>query len=385
MRFLHTADWHVGKGLRGRSRMDEHEKALREVFEIAVREKIDCVLVAGDIFDTQAPPAEAERLVYSLLADLAGHRIPAVLIGGNHDHPRRLEALRPLLDRMSIHMRPTVRAPGDGGVIELTVRGEQALIAVMPWIPEHKWLDASLLMGAHAERSSAYADGVASIVEALSAAFTAATVNVLLGHLFVQGGEATGSEREAHLTKPYALSARRFPDSASYIALGHLHRPQEIAGPSPACYSGSLLQLDFGEHGQDKRVVIADAQAGKTARIESVRLAAGRRLRYVSGTLAEIEKRASEWSNGDFLHVTARLPRPKPGVAEEVRTMLPDAVDVRVELPELPSTQPGPPPSDPLAMFQRFFEDREGGEPSPELLQAFRRLHEEAADASIEA
>ncbi|MCC6393090.1 MAG: exonuclease SbcCD subunit D [Bryobacterales bacterium] len=385
MRFLHTADWHIGKSLRGRSRMDEHEKALQEVFEIAVREKIDCVLVAGDIFDTQAPPAEAERLVYSLLADLAGHRIPAVLIGGNHDHPRRLEALRPLLDRMSIHMRPTVRAPEEGGVVELTVRGEQARIAVMPWVPEHKWLDASLLMGVHAERSSAYAEGITSIVDALSAGFTAETVNVLLGHLFVQGGEATGSEREVHTTKPYALPAQRFPDSASYIALGHLHRPQEIAGPSPIFYSGSLLQLDFGEYGQDKRVVIIDAKAGKTARVESVRLAGGRRLRHVSGTLAEIEKRAAEWNNGDFLYVTVQLAKPKPGVAEDVRAMLPDAVDVRVDLPGPPPPGPAPPPSDPRAMFQRFFEDREGGEPLPDLMSAFQKLYEEATDASSEA
>ena len=93
MRFLHTADWHVGKPLRGRSRMDEYAAALREVGAIAVDQKVDAVLVAGDIFDSPAPPPEAEKLVYDFLARLVSERIPAVLIAGNHDHPRKLGAL----------------------------------------------------------------------------------------------------------------------------------------------------------------------------------------------------------------------------------------------------------------------------------------------------
>src|SRR5215510_12620139 len=105
MRFLHTADWHIGKSLRGRSRMSEHESALSEVLYIARMEKVDAVLVAGDIFDSQAPNADAERLVYHFLAELAALRIPAVLIAGNHDHPGRFKALQPLLDRMNVHIR----------------------------------------------------------------------------------------------------------------------------------------------------------------------------------------------------------------------------------------------------------------------------------------
>ncbi|MBI3682560.1 MAG: exonuclease subunit SbcD [Acidobacteria bacterium] len=281
MRLLHTADWHIGRMLRGRSRLDEQQKALDEVLEIAVREKVDCLLVAGDVFDSQAPPAEAERLVYGFFAGLAAKQIPAVVIAGNHDHPRRFEALRPLIERMRIHVRPFVKPPGEGGVIELTAGSERALIAVVPFVPEHKLLDAALMMGAQADRSAAYADRMAGMVEALSSGFTASTVNILLGHVYIAGARAAGSERAIHLAHSYALTPQRFPASASYIALGHLHRPQQIEAPSPMLYSGSLLQLDFGEQGQQKRVVLVDASPGKTARLESIALASGRDLHEV--------------------------------------------------------------------------------------------------------
>ena len=117
MRFLHTADWHVGKPLRGRSRMEEYAAALEEVAAVAVDRKVDAVLVAGDIFDSPAPPPDAEKLVYDFLARLVSERIPAVLIAGNHDHPRKLGALASLLAGLQIHVRPEVRPPGEGGVV----------------------------------------------------------------------------------------------------------------------------------------------------------------------------------------------------------------------------------------------------------------------------
>ncbi len=98
MRFLHTADWHVGKPLRGRSRMDEYAKALEQVAGIAIDRRVDAVLVAGDVFDSPAPPPEAEKLVYDFLARLLPEGIACVVIAGNHDHPRKLAALATLLE-----------------------------------------------------------------------------------------------------------------------------------------------------------------------------------------------------------------------------------------------------------------------------------------------
>src|SRR5215475_14156980 len=122
MRFLHTADWHIGKPLRGRSRMDEFAAALDEVHRIAVEAKVDAVLVAGDVFDSPAPPAEAEKLVYDFLARLLPERIACVLIAGNHVHPRKLAALSELLEGLRIFVRADVRPPDKGGVVRVPSR-----------------------------------------------------------------------------------------------------------------------------------------------------------------------------------------------------------------------------------------------------------------------
>src|ERR1700752_1265772 len=129
MRFLHTADWRAGKILFCRSRRDEQERVIAEIVEIARREAIDCVLLAGDLFESLAPTGDAERLVCDALAEFAGAGIATVLIGGNHDHPRRLAALRKLGNPLRIFIRPEPAAPSDGGVVQLQTRAEVAQIA----------------------------------------------------------------------------------------------------------------------------------------------------------------------------------------------------------------------------------------------------------------
>src|SRR2546425_219531 len=105
MRFLHTGDWHIGKMLKGRNRLDEQTAVLTEIVDIARRESVDGLLLGGDVFDSFSPGPEAERLVYAALAECCGVGIPVVVIGGNHDHPRRLAALRELLDPLKIYVR----------------------------------------------------------------------------------------------------------------------------------------------------------------------------------------------------------------------------------------------------------------------------------------
>src|SRR3990170_3176208 len=106
MKFLHSGDWHLGKNLRALSRRDECEEALNELLEIARREAIDCLLVAGDVFDTTTPSPEAEALLFDFLRELYGAGIPAVIIGGNHDHPKRLAPRSRGLGLLDVHPRP---------------------------------------------------------------------------------------------------------------------------------------------------------------------------------------------------------------------------------------------------------------------------------------
>jgi exonuclease SbcD len=386
MRFLHTADWHVGKTLRGRSRMDEHAAALEQVARIALEAKVDAVLVAGDVFDSPAPPPEAEKLVYDFLARLLAGRIACVVIAGNHDHPRKLGALATLLESLSIHVRPEVRPPQDGGVVRLVSRdgSEEARVAVLPFVPERRVVDACLVMGPENVWYDEYARRIEQILGALVKGLTAATVNVVLGHLLVDGARRGTGERELHLGQVYGVNPQQLPSSVQYIGLGHLHRPQEISAPAKTFYAGSLIELDFGEMEQEKRVVVFEAKPGRSVAVESVPVTAGRRLREVAGTLDELRTLAGELGDA-FLRVTVRADGPVPGLADRLKELLPNALDVAVDHPRSfaasrSSTDgPGRGRLEPARLFAAYYERRNESPPSPELQKLFADLYEEAS------
>jgi DNA repair protein SbcD/Mre11 len=382
VRFLHTSDWHVGRTLRGRSRLEEHEAIRTEVLDIAVRERTDCLLLTGDLFDSQVPSPDSERLVYNLFAELLARGIAAVVIGGNHDHPKRLAAVRQLLDPLGIYIRPEPAAPADGGIIHFSKNNETANIAVLPFVSEKKIVDVCQMMGPEETWYSAYEERIGQMCVKLAEGFSTSTINILLAHLYVNGSQTSGSEREIHVAQPYAVSPQRFPTSAHYIGLGHLHRPQEVLAPSPCCYAGSPLQLDFGEQGQEKRVVLIEARPGKSARLESIGLTSGRRLRAVAGTIEELEKSASSFGQ-DYLHVTVKTTGPVPGIADRIREILPNALDVRTDYPRtVIKSDEERRHMAPDAMFASFYHSQHGAPATKELIQAFNTLHEEVMDAT---
>jgi exonuclease SbcD len=372
MRFLHTSDWHIGKPLRGRSRLEEQEAVAAEILDIVRRERVEVLLFSGDLFDSQAPSPEAERVVYHFFAELVARGVAAVVIGGNHDHPRRLAALRELLDPLRLYVR---HQPERSGVIEITRDGERARIAALPFVPEKKIVDICRLLQPEDTWYAEYADNVGRMCELLAEGFSAETINLLAAHVFVQGAQTSGSERAIHVAQPYAVPAQRFPAAAQYIALGHLHRPQEIAAPAPCRYAGSTLQLDFGEQGQDKQVVLIEARAGRPARLEPVPLAAGRRLRDVAGTLAALAAMGDELGD-DYLRVTVEGEVPS-GVAERVREILPNAVHVQVRRPERPDSTPAPDTQSPDLLFAAFYRNQRGEEPPEALQKLFLELYHE--------
>lgn len=383
MRLLHTSDWHIGKAF-AVNRLDEQQGVLDEILEIASHNRVDCVLVCGDVFDSRAPSAEAERVVFSFFADLVKRSIAAIIIGGNHDHPRRLGALRQLLDPLKILIRPEPVRAGDGGVIEFAVGSEIARIAALPFVSERQIVDACSIMGPEEQWYGEYADNVSAMMGLLSRSFSASTINIMMAHLFAFGAQTSNSEWAIHTSLPYAVSPARFPTSAQYIALGHLHRPQEVASsPVPCQYAGAPLQLDFGEQGQRKRVVLLDAKPGYPVHVENIPLSSGKNLRDVEGRIDEIEARASDFRE-DYLRVTVITDGPVPGLAERVRRCLPNAIYVRTRSSVVSDAGSAESRSQakPEELFQDFCRRQHGGEPSPELLHAFNELYEEAIHAA---
>lgn len=385
MRFLHTADWHIGKTLFGRSRLDEQQQVTTEIVDIAKREKIDCVLLAGDVFESLAPTGDAERVVCDALAEFAGAGIATVVVGGNHDHPRRLAALRNLGSPLKIFIRPDPAAPADGGVIFFQKSGETAQIAVLPWVPEFKIVDICQMMNPEDTWYEAYSDNVAAMCRHLSSGFSEKTINILVGHLFAYGAETSGSERAAHITQPFAVKPAQLPQ-AQYIALGHIHKPQEIGSSSRCFYSGSPLQLDFGEREQQKRVVIVDVKAGFPANIERIALASGRRLREVITTLSKLPSVPSD-TGTDFLRVIVESDTKISGLSQQVCELLPYALDVRQRVTAAsPSSVPvAAAAQNPRELFERFVKERRNTTASAEMLTKFEELYNEAKDATDQA
>jgi exonuclease SbcD len=386
MRVLHTSDWHIGRTIRGRSRADEFIAVLAEIAAVAVTEAVDLILVVGDIFDTAAPTAEAEQIAYRALLDLAATGATVVVVSGNHDSERRLQAIAPLLSLGRIVTRATFAAAADGGVVSgQTTVGEPWRVAVVPFLSQRWVVRAADLMGADAgDHSQQYASRVVRIVHSLTAGFDGAAVNLVAAHLHVAGGVVGGGERLAHTIFAYAVPATAFPASAHYVALGHLHRPQQIAGPCPIRYCGSPLALDFSETEYAKSVTIIDASPGAPARTREVPLHAGRRLRVLRGTLVDLMA-ATPTVGDDWLKVVVSE-TPRIGLADEVRSHLPNAVDVIVEDPALAGGAPagdkavasrqGRSPHD---LFAEYLSDRH--ESDSRLLALFDRLLDEAADS----
>ena len=275
MKFLHTADWHLGRAIRGKSRESEHHEALRQVLACAVEQRVDCLLVAGDLFDTAAPPPEAERLAYDFFSELHGAGIPAVVLAGNHDHPRRIDAVAPLLRALDVHAVGRPSAPEDRGLYELESRDarERAQIALLPWVTEREAIDFSVLAEAPTASLGEYAQRMQEAMNGLVRPFAPDAIHLLMSHLFVDEAEVGvgGGERPLSVAMGiYGVPRQMLPMAPQYVALGHIHRPQSVRQSPPAWYSGSLLQLDFGEQRQQKFVNLIDAHAGQPAEVVQI-------------------------------------------------------------------------------------------------------------------
>lgn len=388
MKLLHTSDWHVGKTIRGRSRIDEHRAVLAEIVGLVKSHEVDLVLVAGDLFETAAPTAESEQLVYSTLLDLARTGAEVAIISGNHDNARRLEALSPVFEAAKRFHMLTRPVPAEvGGVRNIALpTGVDVTLAMVPFVSKRGIVRATDLWEKEAfEAAQQYAERVGNILSALAESFRADTVNLMMAHTFVHGVGLGGGERKAHFIEEYAISTPQLPIDANYIALGHVHRPQKIAAGAPAHYCGSPLQLDFGEAAQVKQVNVVEVEPGVPAKVTPVPLSAGRPLSTVSGTVDELRALKDSIDDDAWLRVVVKE-RGRSGLAEEVRGVLGErVVDVRVES----NTQARRRSSSdeprvtraPAELFAEFMGER--GIADDRVMDAFKRLLDQALEEPV--
>ena len=280
MNILHTSDWHIGKRLMDRERLPEQIAALDEIVRICDERAVDLVLVAGDVFDTYMPSAEAEQAFFHAISRIAGERRAVVLISGNHDDGVRLAASAPLAAQEGIYLfgggqeiadcgggRPVrAVAAGEGYLVVENAQGERVYINALPYPNEARLKEE--------KTEESYADKLRRLIERGDAGFTGGMPHILLSHLFVAGGKVSESERDIDLGGARAVPVSLF-EGFEYVALGHLHKPQKFGGNVRYC--GSLLQYSFDER-EDKQVILLHTQWERILSVEEIGLTAGKRL-----------------------------------------------------------------------------------------------------------
>lgn len=391
MKFLHTSDWHVGRTIRNRSRIEEHRAVFAEIIEMAKGEQVDAVLVTGDIFHERRPSLEAQELVAETLAKLARDHIPSVVIPGNHDDPILLRALKPFGDLVQVHIVAEVSENIDSWIVPLTARDgrDKALIGCVPYLHPHQVLTAAAGAGTSEDaRLALYQSAVQQSFEVLQKRLkrtSAQAVCIVLAHAHISECEFGGGEWRSSV---FPISAGFLPDEMHYIALGHMHKPQAVAGAkTQAWYAGSILQMDFGEREQEKSVCLIDARPGKPATVSTLPLSKGRRLLRRSGTAEEILPQAGDFVDA-WVEVILQTDKRTLEMVDQVRA-LPGVIAVRFAEPqgavERPSNGRIPQHDRPATeLFSDYYKAKRKTDPDPALIALFARLYQEASTAGDE-
>lgn len=296
MRFLHTSDWHLGQKFLHQDRTQEHQLALDWLVQTIDDQKIDCLIIAGDIFDIGNPPNYARRMYYRFLTRLLDTCCQhIIIIGGNHDSPAMLNAPKELLEALNMHVIGTTTGNLEDEIIELKDEKEElkAVIAAIPFLRD-KDLRSSISGETGNDRIKAIRAGIRTHYEEIGVAieqYQAAKVPLLaVGHLYVKGSYAAEERANIYIGDKENIEAAQFPDLFDYVALGHIHRAQAFKGYEKVQYSGSLIPLSFSETKDEKVVKIVELKESQL-KIQDIIVPQFRRLKTIKMEFEVVKKR----------------------------------------------------------------------------------------------
>ncbi|MCX5828358.1 MAG: exonuclease SbcCD subunit D C-terminal domain-containing protein [Deltaproteobacteria bacterium] len=310
MKILHTSDWHLGRALYGRKRYEEGEAFLNWLAGLIEEENIDVLLIAGDVFDNSTPSNRAQELYYQFLCRTAAatHR-QVVIIAGNHDSPSFLNAPRELLKFLNVHVVGDASGPPAGEVIALNGadREPRLIVCAIPYLRDRD-IRTTETGESVADKERKIIEGirthyrrVCEAAEEQRALMKNPVPIVAMGHLFTAGGQTMDGDgvRELYIGALAQVGADIFPGSIDYLALGHLHVPQAVAGSEFIRYSGSPLPIGFGEADQGKMVILVEFAENKplitnipTPRFQELQTLTGD-WSAISGKIEEMKSRQS--------------------------------------------------------------------------------------------
>lgn len=301
MKVLHTADWHIGRSLYGRKRYEEFSKFLDWLAETIEAEKIDLLLVAGDIFDTSTPSNLAQKLYYRFLCKVSTSCCRhVVVIGGNHDSPSFLNAPKELLHAINVHVVGSMTENLEDEVIVLYHdKKPEAIVCAVPYLRDKdirtvepgETIDdknIKLINGLKSHYAEVCEIAEEKRAEAVNEANGQIPI-IAMGHLFTAGGKTLDGDgvRELYVGSLAHVGKDIFPTCIDYLALGHLHVPQKVAKADHLRYCGSPIPMGYGEANQ-KKVVLKVEFNGKSPEIKEIPVPRFQELVRLTGSLDEI-------------------------------------------------------------------------------------------------
>jgi len=416
MRIIHTADWHLGHTLHDLSREYEQRSFLDWLLKTLPKECVDALLISGDIFDTANPPAAAQRMWFEFVcqARKKSPQLQIVVVGGNHDSAERLDAPEPLFREYGVLVVGGLPRRQCGTKIKLDFerlvvplkdeRGEvTVIVAAVPFVRPADVPEESEADGLISEPAliSGIRNVYEQVIDAARAKRKGSEALLAMGHCYIAGGQLSElSERKIQSGNQHALPLDIFPRDVAYVALGHLHRPQDL-DKGRVRYCGSPLPLAMNEAPYEHSVTLLEIEAG---RVKSSTIAVPRKVELLTvpskpAELAEVLPLLKDLPVLDviakeelrpFLEVRVSLPQFEPGLRRQIEQALegrsPRLVKITVQY-----TGTGAPLAesgngsvenlaelDPEEVFRRCYERQYKEAPPEEWLSEFRNLLERA-------
>lgn len=375
MRFLHTADLHLGRKLNELPLLEDQKFLLQQIVEIAVREKIDAVLIAGDIYNKSSPASDAMMVFDGFLSQLAQNGIKVFMISGNHDSGNRISYLSSLIRKADIYTCEGF----DGTLQQVTLEDEfgELNIFMMPFVRP-----AQIRKFYPDEEITSYEDAVKVIFQHSSV--NESERNILLCHQFVTGAELSDSEDFAVGTLD-SMDASLF-DAFDYVALGHLHKAQKVKRESLR-YSGSIMKYSLSEANHKKSIVVLN-MSETAVEVQVLPLEQPKDIRKVKGTLEEILGMAY---SEDYVSVVLQDEFVPPDARVSVATVFPNMIKLSVEnsrnreyveVIEAESIES----KSKMQLFEDFYQTQSGGTlPDPEQRKLMETILKELEESYYEA
>ena len=307
MKILHTSDWHLGRNLYGTSRYEEFVAYFEWLINVIKKEKVELLLVAGDIFDTSTPSNQAQELYYDFLSSIVKTECKHVVItGGNHDSPSFLNAPKDLLRSFNIHVVGAITDNLEDEIIVIKNDDQdQVIICAVPYLRERDFRK-STPGETIKDKNQKIIEGIkehyqnvcdlAKNKQSLIKKETNADVPIIaMGHLFMAEGKVIEGDgvRELYVGSHTKVGKEVFPEYVDYYALGHLHIPQSVRKNNNIRYCGSPIPFSFSKNNQNKIVLVIEF-VDKQAKVKEIPIPCFQELILISGDLAEIQSKLNQ-------------------------------------------------------------------------------------------